>query len=138
MRPTLEEERRALLEQFEASRAVYRRMLSGTSRARVTSSLRQTGRASHIAPGFPRSQTMRWIIAHRWQLALGAAAFILIRPDRKLFNRHAVKKIRPTPRSSAAKSLAAAGASLLQSRSNLHLAGRVAGMLLRWMQERRA
>lgn len=81
---------------------------------------------------------MRWIIAHRWQLALGAAAFILIRPDRRLFNRHAVKKVKPMPHSSAVKALAAAGASLLQSRSNLHLAGRVASMLLRWMQQRRS
>jgi hypothetical protein len=138
MRPTLEEERRALLEQFEASRAVYRRMLSGTHTARITSSLRQTGSALHIAPDFPRSHTMSWIIAHRWQLALGAAAFILIRPDRRLFNRNAVKKGRPMPRSSAVKALAAASASLLQNRSNLHLAGRVAAMLLRWMQQRRA
>lgn len=138
MRPTLEEERRALLEQFEASRAVYRRMLSGTRTARITSSLRHTGSASHIAPDFPRSHTMRWIIAHRWQLAFGAAAFILIRPDQRLFNTYAIKKDKPIPRSSALKVLASVGASLLQSRSNLHLAGRLAGMLLRWVQLRRS
>lgn len=138
MKPTLEEERHALLEQFEASRAVYRRMLSDSHIQRASSFVHQTGNASNIGPDFPHSHTMRWLIAHRWQLAFGLAGFILLRPDRHLVNRHAIKNRRLPAYRITVKGLAAAGAGLLQSRSSWQLAARMTGMLLRWMQERRA
>lgn len=129
MRPTLEEERRALLEQFEASRAVYRRLLNTRTAPQDT---------SKPGSGFPRSHTMRWIVSHRWQLALGVAALILIRPYRQLHNRAVIQNSRILPRISPVKALAAGGARLLKNRNSLHLAGRMAGLLLRWMQQRRA
>ena len=137
MRPTLEQERRALLEQFESSRTAYRHMLSGNEPTRKTLNHRQASTNSLLGPDFPRSHTMRWVIAHRWQLVLGAAAIILIRPGIKLANRHNHLKIRALPQNSKVKMFAATGMRLLQSRNSLHVAGRIASIFLRWMQQRR-
>lgn len=136
MKPTLEEERRALLEQIEASRNVYRRMLTGNP-PQANFKSPQTGARSMLGPDFPRSHTMRWLIAHRWQLALGALAIVLVIPGRRLINQNTLKKIKSMPGSSSVKALGTAGVSLLRSRNSLHLAGRIAGLLLRWMQQQR-
>jgi hypothetical protein len=134
MRPTLEEERRALLEQIEASRALYRRMLSKNDKSHIDSASRQD---PFITNGFPRSHTMRWIIAHRWQLAIGLGALLLLRPARKLTARRAAA-LPARPSGGALKAVAVAGANLLRKRNSLQLAGRLSALLLRWMQQRRA
>lgn len=152
MRTTLEEERRALLEQIEASRAVYRRMLSGsdsTTRKGLGhsgSGLQQASVKSTIAADFPRSHTIRWIIAHRWQLAIGVtAAVILLGPGRKLANQPGMgkvgakvrTKVRAIPRSGVAHAVVAAGTKLLGNRNSWRAAGKIAGLLTRWMQQQR-
>lgn len=137
MSPSLEQERRALLEQFESSRAVYRRMLNGNHTTQTASTLRRASAISRLGPDFPRSHTMRWVIEHRWQLALGAAALILIRPGLQLAKRHNINKVRALPQNSKVKILTTTGMRLLQSRNSLHVAGRLASILLRLMQERR-
>lgn len=147
MRTTLEEERRALLEQIEASRAVYRRMLSGSSGggkgiSHSSSAIRRSSAVPTIAADFPRSYTMRWIIAHRWQLAIGiTAGIIFLGSGRKLASQPAVVKVRSKVRAirriGAVQSAIATGTRLLRSRNSLHLAGRIAGLLLRWMQQQR-
>lgn len=152
MSTTLEEERRALLEQIEASRAVYRRMLSSSdSNARrgaghSGSALQRAGMNPTIAADFPRSHTMRWIIAHRWQLAIGVtAAIILLGPGRKLVNQPGMDKVktkvgtkvRAIPRSGVAHAVVAAGTKLLSNRNSLRAAGKIAGLLMQWMQQQR-
>lgn len=147
MSSTLEEERRALLEQIEASRAVYRRMLGGES-SRFTATrfspaiTRQATDKPALAADFPRSHTMRWLIAYRWQLAIGAtAAIILLGPGRKLANSSNVtklrNKVRALPRTGVAQAVIGTGVSLLRSPIGLGMSGRIAGFLLRWMQQRR-
>ena len=148
MSTTLEDERRALLEQIEASRAVYRRMLSGSSSSgskgisHAGSAVQGAGLNPTMAADFPRSHTMRWIIAHRWQLAIGVtAAIILLGPGRKLANQPALgkvrSKVRAIPRSGVVHSVVAAGTKLLSNRNSLRVAGKLAGLLLKWMQEQR-
>ncbi len=145
---TLEEERRALLEQIEASRTVYRRMLSGSD-SNADRGIRHSGSAMQrasmmptIAAGFPRSHTMRWVIAHRWQLAIGVtAAIILFGPGRKLANQPAIgkvrSKVRAIPHSGVVHAVVAAGTKLLSNRTSLRAAGKLAGLLLQWMQQQR-
>jgi hypothetical protein len=148
MNTTLEEERRALLEQIEASRVVYRRMLSGSDSnaskgtGYSSSAAQHAGGIRTMPSGFPRSHTMRWIIAYRWQLAIGVtAAIILLGPGRKLADQPVVGKlrgkVRAIPRSGAVYSAVAAGTRLLGSRNSLRAAGKIAGLLMRWMQEQR-
>lgn len=152
MSTTLEEERRALLEQIEASRAVYRRMLS-SSDSNTRKGIAHSGTAllrnsvnPTIAANFPRSHTIRWIVAHRWQLAIGVtAAIILLGPGRKLANQPAMgkvstkvrTKVRAIPRSGVAHAVVAAGTKLLSHRNSLRAAGKFAGLLMRWMQQQR-
>lgn len=148
MSTTLEEERRALLEQIEASRAVYRRMLNGSdtyTRKRIRhsgSAMQRAGAIPTMEGGFPRSHTMRWLIAHRWQLAIGiTAAIILLGPGRKLANQPAMSKVRTKVRaitgSGAVHAVVTAGTKLISNRNSLRAAGKIAGLLMQWMQQQR-
>lgn len=73
--PSLEEERRALLEHIHASRASYRRMLMEIDEEQEA---RVHHRAEQMAggdPAFPRSMTMRWLVAHPYA-TLAAVALV--------------------------------------------------------------
>lgn len=73
--PSLEEERRALLEHIHASRASYRRMLMEIDEEQEA---RVHHRAEQMAggdPAFPRSMTMRWLVAHPYA-SLAAVALV--------------------------------------------------------------
>lgn len=82
MRPSLEEERRALLTRIEASRAVYRRMLSGAEDANG----QQAAQSSHEVAlarkyaGFPRSRTVRWMMDHPLAVAAGISLLVWLAP----------------------------------------------------------
>lgn len=135
MKPSLEEERRALLEQIEASRAVYRRMLAGDEKRPAGSVLLVKPRNALNAHTFPRSRTVRWVMDHPWWIALGVAAIVWAGPGRLtgLFGRAA------QPRSKkAVKSMTSIGALLLRDQSKLRTAGRLAVMGFGLLQRRRA
>jgi hypothetical protein len=75
--PSLEDERRALLEHIHASRAAYRRMLTEIDEeyeAQATHHLH----AMADDPGFPRSMTMRWIIQHPYATAGAVAGTVAV------------------------------------------------------------
>ena len=82
MKPSLEEERRALLAQIEASRAGYRRMLAGQSEEQVQNQTQYrdgpaaAGRLARGSPGFPRSRTVQWIMDHPMTVAAGVAILV--------------------------------------------------------------
>ena len=99
MTPSLEDERRALLEQIEASRAVYRRMLTGESPAggvrrswmvRPPSTAAGSGSIAGQAvatgplPGRPltggRSKAVQWAMDHPLWVAGGVALLVLLLP----------------------------------------------------------
>ncbi len=99
MSVSLEDQRRALLEQIEASRAVYRRMLTGESPAggvrrswtvRQASTAAGTGSIAGPAvatgplPGRPlyggRSKAVQWAMDHPLWVAGGVALLVLLLP----------------------------------------------------------
>ncbi len=103
MSVSLEDQRRALLEQIEASRAVYRRMLTGespadgarrswTARQPLTASAAATGAGTVAGPaiatgrlsGRPlpggRSKAVQWAMDHPLWVAGGVALLVLLLP----------------------------------------------------------
>ena len=69
---SLEDERRALLEQIHSSREVYRRMLTKSDKQEST----VEGRALIVGNRvwIPRSLTMRWILQHPYAITAAVAA----------------------------------------------------------------
>jgi hypothetical protein len=78
MRTSLEEERRLLLEQIEASRAVYRRMLSGQGpdRNSTMSEAMMTRQRLHS----PRRQIVQWMVDHPLHVAAGVTLLVWLGP----------------------------------------------------------
>ena len=135
MNPSLEEERRALLEQIAASRAIYRRMLTESpTTIQAESYPRPT-----MPADFPRSQAIRWIKNHPWLSDCGLAALLWLGPGRRLARRaRAGTRSAPIPGKSALKGIAAMGALLMRNRANMQALGRIASMALSLMRKRRA
>jgi hypothetical protein len=74
---SLEDEKRALLEQIHSSRETYRRMLSKSDtpkRGVVVDNVVNIGQMDQ----FPRSATMRWIVGHPYASAAVVAAAALL------------------------------------------------------------
>jgi len=137
MKPSLEEERRALLEQIEASRAVYRRMLAGDEKSAAGSMTAANPRTSRGAQTFPRSRTVRWVMDHPWWVAFGVAAVVWAGPGglKKVFGR--ARAAQPRGKT-AVKGMTSLGAMLLRDQSKLRAAGRLAVMSLGLVQRWRA
>lgn len=137
MKPSLEEERRALLEQIEASRAIYRRMLATDEKGSPDSVMPKQPLTSLNAQTFPRSRTVRWVMNHPWWIAVGVATIVWAGPGRltSLFGRaHAAQ-----PHSNkAVKSMTSLAAMLLRDHSKLRAAGRLVVMGFGLLQRGRA
>lgn len=97
MKSSLEDERRALLEQIEASRAVYRRMLSGEPVSDLSPSGAAHRRLHGSAPAHAyssasvmdtrasnfaaiRNRSAQWVRAHPLWMAGGVALLVLLAP----------------------------------------------------------
>lgn len=135
MNPSLEEERRALLEQIAASRAIYRRMLTESpTTIQAESYPRPT-----MPADFPRSQAICWVKNHPWLSACGLAALLWLGPGRRLARRaRAGTRSATIPGKSALKGIAAMGALLMRNRASMQALGRIASMALNLMRKRRA
>ncbi len=150
MKPSLEEERSALLAQIEASRAVYRRMLSSETTRHARKPL-PTGTTSSLhSTSFPRSRTMGWLIRHPVAVAAGVALLVWAAPrwwsarsDRQ--RRQAVSATYPVPQErrqptapteGIARALITSAALLLRNPATMKALGRIAGMGWQWMQHR--
>jgi hypothetical protein len=71
---SLEDEKRALLEQIHSSRETYRRMLTGSDKPKRPNYALEHKLISVGEVGkFPRSMTMRWILQHPYASAATAA-----------------------------------------------------------------
>jgi hypothetical protein len=77
---SLEDERRALLEQIHSSRETYRRMLTGSdSRSRSRKLMgSSTAAGVHQPQHFPRSMTMRSIMEHPYMSAAAVTAIAML------------------------------------------------------------
>jgi hypothetical protein len=134
MRPSLEEERRALLEQMEASRAMYRRMLADSS---PSAFLNATQGTSRTGSSFPQSRTVRWIMDHPFLLAAGVASLVWLGSGRGQFVRSRAEKIRRTASGlPLLKGLTAFSVMLLRNRARWQSTVRLATIALHWIQQR--
>lgn len=153
MKPSLEEERRVLLAQIEASRAVYRRMLTGEppvsadTDSRVIHNAHATSQWTS-ATGFPRSRSMQWIISHPVGVAAGVALLVWAAPRwwASRSHQHRVKTVREQdvvherrqPASQGtARALLTASALLLRNPATMRTLSRAAGTVWQWLQQRR-
>ena len=145
MKPSLEDERRALLEQIEASRAVYRRMLAGEP---GTTGPRTPVRASSHAGGAPpRNRALQWAIANPVWVAAGVALVVLLAPRVIGSGRRAAARRKATRRPAEPVPAAATGgtlralltvaALLLRDPARMRAAASFAGSAWRWLQQRR-
>jgi hypothetical protein len=75
---SLEEERKALLDQIHMSRDNYRRMLHQTEMEHAEAAAERY--ADSHSDRFPRSATMRWVMDHPYVIAAGVAGLVLMAP----------------------------------------------------------
>ncbi len=82
--PSLEDKKRALLEQIHSSREIYRRMLTHSD-THTEIGYEAGTFPSNRFDSFPRSMTMRWIVEHPYMSAAAVVGVALLgtRPARK-------------------------------------------------------
>lgn len=159
MRPSLEEERRALLAQIEASRAVYRRMLSGTADVAAQDAARSTHRVVQAEKyaGFPRSRTVRWVMDHPLAVAVGVSVLVWAAPQwwsarrssrqdklpghsvsrRKSAENEPQLAHRDTTNEGKARALLTAAALLMRNPATVRTLSRAASTAWEWFKQRR-
>lgn len=131
MKPSLAQERQALLEQIEASRQRYRRMLADVPMSRR----QQASLAFHRThPDFPRSHTLRWVSSHPWLIVAGAGSLLglaVMRLNAKSGISAGIRRgvVYKTP----LQKIATIGSMLLHHKARLQLAGRLTSKALRWL-----
>ena len=136
MRVSLEEERRALLEQIEARRNLYRRMLSGESRDR------QTASTTRLAIGHAKSphhnRLGKWLLDHPVQVAASVTLLVWLGPRLIRRNQPRSKAVMRTPASSKPpgilKSIAGTMMLLLKDPRQMQTIASMVGNAWRWMR----
>lgn len=153
MKPSLEDERRALLEQIEASRAVYRRMLAGEPGAAPLRTSRH-GWGTHAAASRPtmrqkvaQSPAVLWMMDHPLWVAGGVALLVLLAPrmmdagtavarKRQESKRRAqARKEFRDPSGGTARALLTAAVLLLRDPARMRAAARLLGAGWQWVQQ---
>ncbi len=146
MKASLEDERRKLLEQIEASRAVYRRMLSGEPVSTASRTLPHGGLAPRQGYGVRRSErVLHWMTEHPLWVAGAVALLVLLAPRvvnaRRRAARVAVSHLHRDPdhprRGGSLRALLTTTAVLLRHPAQLRAAERIAQSAWRWLQRRR-
>lgn len=124
---SLEEQRDALLQRIHASREEYRQQMHAVDAGRPTPTMEQMMHQPLKHP-FPRSQTMRWLLAHPGLVGGTLAVAVLIGPRRV---------INGLARTGPLISSAAAGLTmLLQDPAKMRMAGRGMAMMRDIMRQR--
>ena len=142
MKPSLEDERRALLEQIEASRAVYRRMLAGEPATGSTRApLHPT---SHAAAAPPRKRALQWALDNPLWVAGGVTLLVLLAPRaigsgrRAAAHRKSAKQqAEPAAAGGTLRALLTVAALLLRDPARMRAATALAGSAWHWLQARR-
>lgn len=135
MRTSLEQERRTLLEQIEASRQMYRQMLSGdtaTTHTRGTM-VRRPGLSSDRQIG-------QWMSDHPLRIAAGVALLVWLTPGliRRVRSRRAkhTTSSAPSPHAGTAKAIATVLILLLRDPRRLEHTASVLNTAWRWLKRR--
>ncbi|MCM0043652.1 MAG: hypothetical protein NBV65_03375 [Burkholderiaceae bacterium] len=160
MKPSLEDERRALLEQIEASRAVYRRMLAGELGAAALRTPRGTRPGLQAAAGKPtmrvqvaQSPAVLWMMDHPLWVAGGVALLVLLAPQmmgktaavarqrqqrkRREQRLELQREAARVPSGGTARALLTAAVLLLRDPARMRAAARVLGSAWQWLQQQR-
>ncbi len=146
MKPSLEDERRALLEQIEASRAVYRRMLAGDD-AGPTPAVPSESAVRRAQGDAGRGKAIQWMMDHPLWVAGGVALLVLLAPRvlgagtqaarrRKQAKRRERERERETG-GGTVRALVTAAALLLRDPARMRAALRYGQMAIGWIKERR-
>lgn len=124
---SLEEQRNALLMRIHASREEYRQQMHAVDAGRPTPTMEQMMHEPQKHP-FPRSQTMRWLMAHPALVAGTLAVVVLVGPRRV---------INGLARTGPLISSATAGLTMmLQDPAKMRMAGRGMAMMRDIMRQR--
>lgn len=140
MRTSLEDERRALLEQIEARRLVYRRMLTGDTTDRSASPGRWP--TSRRLPSGSALRIRQWALDHPLVVAAGVAAIVGLSPYlyRRVRSRKRSQALTPAapsnPRAGTAKAIATVLILLLRDPRRLHTTARIASTAWQWFRRR--
>lgn len=131
MKISLEEERRALLEEIEARRALYRRMLSGESEDYQTTNTRRQAIPPH------HNRLGEWLRNHPLQAATGVALLVWLVPRLILRNQARSRNARQAPAagqgSGIPKAIAAMMMILLRDPRQLQTTASMLGSAWRWL-----
>ncbi len=135
MKTSLEEERRALLEEIEARRALYRRMLSGGSEDYQTTNTRRQAIGQAIPPHHNRLG--EWLRNHPLQAATGVALLVWLVPRLIRRNQARSRNVRQAPAagqgSGILKAIAAMMMILLRDPRQLQPTASMFGSAWRWL-----
>lgn len=145
MKPSLEDERRQLLEHIEASRATYRRMLSGEPISPSSRTLSHGGIAGQGHSPHRGERVLHWITERPLWVAGAVALVILLTPRVMNARRRAAHVVRSqlhrepehSQRSGTLRALLSSAALLLRHPAQLRAAERIAQSAWRWIQRRR-
>ena len=136
MRMSLEEERRALLEQIEARRNLYRRMLSGDSEDRQTTGVHRQAIGHAISPQHNRLR--HWLLDHPVQAATGVALLVWLGPRLIRRNQARSKTVREAPatgqRNGILKAIAGMMVLLLRDPRQLQTTASMVSNTWRWLR----
>lgn len=144
MKSSLEDERRALLEQIEASRAVYRRMLSDEPDPALARQSYGRDAARQGRDAGTGARAVQWMMEHPLWVAGGVALVVLLLPRvtgaRKRAARRSERQRRESePRQrGTVRALLTAAALLLRDPARMRAAARIAQTAWHWVQQRRA
>jgi hypothetical protein len=136
MKISLEEERRALLEEIEARRSLYRHMLSSEGKQQ------QTGSTERQAIGLARpprhNQLGKWLLDHPAQVAVGVTLLVWLGP--RLIRRNqprskaVTRETAPGKHTGILKAVAGTMMLLLRDPRQLHTTASMVGNTWRWMR----
>ena len=136
MRVSLEEERRALLEQIEARRNLYRRMLSGESRDRQTASTTKQSIGHAKSPHHNRLG--KWLLDHPVQVAASVTLLVWLGPRLIRRNQPRSKAVTrattPGKHTGILKAIAGTVILLLRDPRQMHTTASMVGNAWRWMR----
>ena len=136
MKISLEEERRALLEEIEARRSLYRRMLSSEGKEQQTASTYR--QALGLARPPHHNQFGKWLLDHPLQVAAGVTLLVWLGPRLIRRSQHRSKAVtRVTTagkHTDILKSIAGTMMLLLRDPQQMQTTASMVGSAWRWMR----
>ena len=136
MRMSLEQERRALLEEIEARRNLYRRMLSNESEDHHI--IHSHGQVIARTTSPRHKRLGQWLLDHPLQVAAGVALLVWLAPRLTRRSQHDAKIVAPAPatsqRTDILKAITGMMMLLLRDPRQLQTTASMVGHAWRWLR----